>query len=81
MDDNLNSMDDNKKIFCSVCGAEMLMSSRYCMKCGALNYDHPSNDSMKKYIKKKRKDKKESLIKKSALYKGIKPHFTEKLLP
>lgn len=56
-------MDDNQKIFCSVCGAEMLISSRYCMKCGALNYDHPSNSSMKKYIKKKRKEKKESLIK------------------
>lgn len=48
----MNNNDNNKKIFCSTCGAEMLMSSRYCMKCGTLNYDHPSNESMKKYIKK-----------------------------
>lgn len=45
---------DNKEetIYCSRCGAEMKASARYCMKCGNLNYDHPSNVSMKKLLKK-----------------------------
>ena len=35
---------------CPRCGAEMKPDQRYCMKCGALNYDHPDNQKMKQYI-------------------------------
>ena len=45
--------DDNSyKIYCSRCGAEMKNTSRYCMKCGNLNYNHPDNKSMQKFIDK-----------------------------
>lgn len=37
-------------MLCSRCGAEVNPKQRYCMKCGALNYDHPDNASLKKYI-------------------------------
>ena len=37
-------------MFCPRCGAEMKSEQRYCMKCGALNYDHPDNQGMKQYI-------------------------------
>lgn len=49
---------DNKDytIYCSRCGAEMKASSRYCMKCGNLNYDHPDNASMKKMLGKEQKE-------------------------
>ncbi len=40
-------------IYCPRCGASMKNSSRYCMKCGALNFDHPDNQSMKQYISEK----------------------------
>lgn len=45
---------DNKDetIYCSRCGSEMKASSRYCMKCGNLNYDHPDNVTMKKLLGK-----------------------------
>lgn len=36
-------------LICSKCGSEMKKESRYCMKCGNLNYSHPENESMKKY--------------------------------
>ena len=35
---------------CPRCGAEMNPEQRYCMKCGALNYEHPDNQKMKNYI-------------------------------
>lgn len=35
---------------CSRCGAELNPKQRYCMRCGALNYDHPDNQKMKQYI-------------------------------
>ena len=35
---------------CPRCGAKMDANQRYCMKCGALNYDHPDNKDMKDYI-------------------------------
>lgn len=35
---------------CDKCGAYYPSSQRYCMKCGALNYSHPDNQSMKQYI-------------------------------
>ncbi|MBQ6404884.1 MAG: zinc ribbon domain-containing protein [Bacilli bacterium] len=38
-------------IFCSRCGAEMKSKSRYCMKCGNLNYEHDANETMRQYIK------------------------------
>ena len=37
-------------MFCPRCGAEMKPEQRYCMKCGALNYEHPDNQKMKQYI-------------------------------
>ena len=40
-------------IYCSRCGSEMKADSRYCMKCGNLNPDHPANKNMLKYIKNK----------------------------
>lgn len=49
----MNENSNNGKepiIFCSRCGSEMKASARYCMKCGNLNYNHPSNESMKPYI-------------------------------
>lgn len=36
-------------LICSKCGNEMRKESRYCMKCGNLNYSHPENESMKQY--------------------------------
>ena len=53
MDNNIvdNNIQEDRIIFCVKCGAEMKMSSRYCMKCGALNYDHPLNASMREYVK------------------------------
>ena len=46
-------MNDNSyTIFCSICGAEMKSSARYCMKCGNLNPDHPENKSMEKFMPK-----------------------------
>ena len=37
-------------IYCPRCGSEMKNNSRYCMKCGNLNIDHPDNKGMVKYI-------------------------------
>ena len=45
------SKDKGYTIYCSRCGAEMNSNSRYCMKCGNLNYDHSANANMKNYIK------------------------------
>ena len=42
--------DNNEIIYCTRCGAEMKANSRYCMKCGNLNYDHPENANMRPYI-------------------------------
>lgn len=44
-------------VYCDNCGAEMKMSQRNCLKCGTLNYEHPDNQSMKKYLPKKQKQK------------------------
>ena len=38
-------------IICSRCGNEMKSTSRYCMKCGNLDIDHPDNQNMKKFYK------------------------------
>lgn len=45
-------MEDNGSytIYCSRCGSEMKNNSRYCMKCGNLNIDHPDNKGMVKYV-------------------------------
>ena len=37
-------------IVCDKCGTSYSSSQRYCMKCGNLNYSHPSNQSMKQYL-------------------------------
>ena len=38
------------QILCDKCGTYYPSNQRYCMKCGALNYSHPDNQSMKQYI-------------------------------
>ena len=44
-------MDNNEyTIYCAKCGAEMGSNSRYCMKCGTLNYEHEANKNMKGYM-------------------------------
>ena len=40
------------KTFCSRCGAEMSSNSRYCLKCGNLNYEHEANKSMRQFMDK-----------------------------
>lgn len=46
-------MNNNDNIiYCSRCGAEMRADSRYCMKCGNLNYEHPDNAKMQKFLGK-----------------------------
>ena len=47
--------DTGYTIYCSRCGAEMNSNSRYCMKCGNLNYDHQANQNMKSFIPKNEK--------------------------
>lgn len=44
-------MNDDKDtvIYCSRCGAAMKSTSRYCMKCGNLNYDHKDNKDMQNF--------------------------------
>lgn len=42
---------------CSRCGAPLEDNQRYCMKCGALNYNHPDNQKMKNYITDKEIEK------------------------
>lgn len=39
--------EEDTIIYCSRCGAEMKSSSRYCMKCGNINYDHEANQSLR----------------------------------
>ena len=46
------SIMNDDKILCPRCGEEMKRNSRYCMKCGYLNYDHPENAAMKSYMGK-----------------------------
>ena len=44
-------------MLCKRCGAEIAPTQRYCMKCGAINYEHPENASMKQYITKEEIEK------------------------
>lgn len=53
----MNNKDNDYTIYCSRCGAEMKSGSRYCMKCGNLNYEHEANSGMRKYIKDKNNGK------------------------
>lgn len=41
-------------IYCSRCGSEYSSDSRYCMKCGNLNPDHPQNKDLSKLIKEEK---------------------------
>ena len=50
---NLNVSTKGYITYCPRCGAETYSNSRYCMKCGNLNPDHPENKSMLKFIDKK----------------------------
>ena len=47
--------DGGYTIYCSRCGAEMSSTSRYCMKCGNLNYEHESNKNMVRFMPKRKK--------------------------
>ena len=42
---------------CSRCGRPIKDSDRYCLKCGALNFDHPDNQYLKKYMSFKKIEK------------------------
>ena len=42
--------EEKNTIYCSRCGAEMSDNSRYCMKCGNLNYNHDANEGMRPFI-------------------------------
>ena len=42
--------EEKNVIYCSRCGAEMNDNSRYCMKCGNLNYNHDANKEMRPFI-------------------------------
>lgn len=44
--------NDGYVFTCSRCGSEMNSNSRYCMKCGNLNPNHPDNKAMSKYLGK-----------------------------
>ena len=49
-------MDEKENvIYCSRCGSEMSANSRYCMKCGNLNENHPDNNKYSKIFKKTNK--------------------------
>ena len=43
---------NDAKMLCPRCGMEMKSNSRYCMKCGYLNYNHPENIALKPYMGK-----------------------------
>lgn len=60
-----NTFERDYIIYCPRCGAEMKNTMRCCMKCGALNYDHPDNESMKKYSKDQKNVEKNVFIKTS----------------
>ena len=47
----MNNSENDYTIRCSRCGEDMKSSSRYCMKCGNLNSNHPENQNMIPYIK------------------------------
>ena len=51
----MNTDENVPIVYCSRCGAEMKSNSRYCMKCGNLNYEHGANEQMRKYIKDNKK--------------------------
>ena len=51
----MNNEENDYTIYCPRCGAEMKSSSRYCMKCGNLNYDHTANENMRPFIKEEKK--------------------------
>lgn len=42
-------MKTDEIIYCSRCGEEFSVNSRYCMKCGNINYNHPDNKNMKQF--------------------------------
>lgn len=47
---NTTDTDDSAEvIYCPKCGDPMKKDSRYCLKCGNLNYAHPENAKMKNY--------------------------------
>ncbi len=45
--------DNEYTVFCPKCGNEMKNTSRYCMKCGYLNINHPNNKNVIKYFEDK----------------------------
>ncbi len=61
-------MDKKDIIFCDRCGAEMNKDARYCLKCGKLNYDNPSNASMVKYASEENNNSNNNFIKNNSIY-------------
>ena len=50
-------MDNEENIiYCSRCGSKMSAKSRYCMKCGNLNEEHPDNNKYSGIIEKTKKE-------------------------
>lgn len=60
---------------CPRCGAEMNPEQRYCMKCGALNYDHPDNKQMKTLMSEKEFEKSNKDYQKNATKEVDKVEF------
>ena len=60
---------------CPRCGAEMNPEQRYCMKCGALNYDHPDNKQMKTLMSEKEFEKSNEEYQKNATKEVDKVEF------
>ncbi len=51
----MNEKDAEYMVYCSRCGSQMKNTSRYCMKCGNLNPDHPLNKEYGKILDKANK--------------------------
>ena len=51
-------IDSKDYVICSKCGKPIKTKDRYCLKCGALNLDHPENQYLRKYMSFKNIEKK-----------------------
>ena len=50
-------IDSKDYLICPRCGEPMKTDARCCLKCGALNYEHPDNSYMKSHISEGKMDK------------------------
>lgn len=60
-------IDSKDYLICPRCGEPMKTDARCCLKCGALNYEHPDNSYMKSHISEDKMDK----INREKFEKGI----------